>query len=81
MIKTIHHHARNTATAQRLGFADGCYTVETRDSTRPLRIEQAFASMAEAQQFFDTVQAVACPVYSKLNRPPAWKRGPAWLND
>lgn len=81
MIKTIHHHAGNTATAQRLGHPGGCFTVETRDNDRPLRIEQAFGSMADAQTFFDTVPAIACPVWSKINRPASRKRGPAWLGN
>jgi hypothetical protein len=81
VIKTIHHYASNTATARRLDHAGGCYAVETRDNDRPLRIEQAFDHMDDAKRFFDTVPAIACPVYSKLNRPPEWKRGPAWLND
>lgn len=81
MIKTIHHYAGNTATAQRLGHPGGCYAVETRDNGRPLRIEQVFDHMTDAQTLFDTVPGIACPVWTKLNRPAAWKRGPAWLDD
>ena len=80
-LKTIHHHAGNTSTAQRLGFPGGCYTVEVRQTGQPLTVLDAYADHADALHRFDRVQALPCPVWLAVNNPRGKRSGPAWLND
>ncbi len=79
--KTIHHHAGNTATAQRLGFPGGCYTVEVRQDGRPLTVLDTYPGHAAALRRFDAVPHLPCPVWLAVNRPRGKRSGPAWLND
>lgn len=79
--KTLHFYAPNTATAQRLKFPRGCYTVEVRSLGQPLTIVAAYADHGEALQHFDRVNHLPCPYHLAVNRSRGARKGPAWLNE
>ena len=81
MIKTLHYHAKGTATAAKHGFGKtGCYTVETRETGRPLRVEAAFLDPEAAALRLAQTPGLLCHYY-KSAAGNSKRNGPSWLND